>query len=124
MLDLPSRVKEGGLFFNPKPSPSFPDHNITYMELVEEFKRGNMIIDIDGDLKDKEAVKCQEDGCLTSFKSTADQSRHYLLIHGKAGRLCLSLKTFHFKYQFCQSFLLFIYLGLILHDKYQHCLSS
>ena len=59
VLDLPSREKEGGLFFNPKPDPKHPDNNMTYLDQVTQLKTGSLKIEMDSDLKDGEAVKCK-----------------------------------------------------------------
>ena len=53
LLDLPRKKEEGAMFFNPKTDPQNPEHNITYLDLVQELKQNKMgSIDIDGDLKE------------------------------------------------------------------------
>lgn len=59
-LKLPSREKNGALFYQPTEDPNFPGHNLTFLQQQEQLKKNpDLQIKPDSDLDDGKAKRCQ-----------------------------------------------------------------
>lgn len=72
------RKSSGGLFYDIQPDPNMPGHYRTLLDMMGDGKK--IKIKPDGMFEDVFG-RCQENGCMVSFKCKADADRHFRLAH-------------------------------------------
>lgn len=70
----------GGRLFSPTPSPTDPEHFMTFMECCFALKAGKNLHQLDEALPSRVPSRCKF-GCMYLFASKRDEDRHYHLVH-------------------------------------------
>ena len=83
-MNLPTRERNGALFFVPELDETNPGHFKTYLQMCLEMTANpNRKYAPDSEQPDGPHSRCPEKGCLISFKSGAAADRHANLYHDK-----------------------------------------
>ena len=94
-LGVPSRSKNGAPWF-PMEKSLEEGHYKTLMEAQKELKENPMKkFKLDEELTDGPVSRCEEDGCLVSFKSEAARTRHFGHLHNKVDQKKEKLQQCH-----------------------------